>query len=130
IKEYNGNKINSDIKPNLASNYRTRASLLNKLQYDFRKAIEIGIYPVQDSKVVLTTQYVLKKALENKQSLNLNHNYLRNLRYIYYAFINFLNDVERNSSISLINRQRIQEFLLQYNIIYIAYFLFIYNLFF
>lgn len=115
IKEYNGNKINSDIKPNLASNYRTRSSLLNKLQYDFRKAIEIGIYPTKVRSDVLTTQYVLKKALENKESLNLNHNYLRNLRYIYHAFINFLNEVERNSSITLINRQRVQEFLLQYN---------------
>ncbi|ERJ58010.1 hypothetical protein [Sphingobacterium paucimobilis] len=115
IKEYNGNKINSPIKPNLASTYRKRTSLLNQLEYDFRKAIDSGFYPLEEKEINLTTEYVLKKALEKKESLNLNHNYIRNLRYIYESFIDFLSDKERKSVVNLIKRQRIQEFLLQFN---------------
>jgi len=115
VKEYNGNKINSDIKPNLASTFRKRSSLLNQLEYAFRKAIDSGHYPLKEQEFDITTEYVLKKALEKKESLNLNHNYLRNLRYIYDSFILFLSDKEKKSSINTLKRQRIQEFLLQFN---------------
>lgn len=116
IKEYNGNKINIDIKPNLAKTYRKRASLLKQLEYSFRKAIEQNSYPVKENnRKMYTTEYLLKKALEKKVSLKLNHNYLRNLQYILDDFLSFLTNKEKNSPLNLISKNRIQEFLLNYN---------------
>ena len=115
VKEYNGNKIGIDIKPNLASTFRKRSALLTQLEYSFKKAIDNGIYPVEEKKPDHSTEYVLQQALKKKETLNLNHNYLRNLKYIHDAFIHFLSDEERKSPISLIKKSRIQEFLLRYN---------------
>ncbi|HLS94378.1 MAG TPA: hypothetical protein VK017_02385, partial [Sphingobacterium sp.] len=87
VKEYNGNKIGIDIKPNLASTFRKRSALLTQLEYSFKKAIDSGIYPVKEKKPDHSTEYVLQQALKKKQTLNLNHNYIRNLKYIHDAFI-------------------------------------------
>lgn len=116
IKEYNGGKINANIKPNLAKTVRKRTALLNDLYYAIKKALENGEYPLQKtSDNLLTTEYVLSEALKQKRLLKLNHNYLRNLERVYNDFIAFLSNEERIGDINTVLQSRIQEFLLKFN---------------
>jgi len=116
IKEYNGNKIGVDIKPNLAKTVRKRASLLNELSFAFKNAINQGIYPVIFiDKIQNSTSMLLKEAYKQKELLGLNRKYLKSLKSILNSFLSFLTEEEREGQIVEINRNRIQDFLLQYN---------------
>lgn len=116
IKEYNGNKIGVDIKPNLAKTVRKRASLLNELSFAFKNAINQGIYPVIFiDKIQNSTSMLLKEAYKQKELLGLNRKYLKSLKSILNSFLSFLTEEEREGQIVEIIRNRIQDFLLQYN---------------
>lgn len=115
VKEYNGKKIGAEIKPNLANTVRKRTTMINELLFEFKKAIEDGKYPERKAIQVLSTEYVLAEALQQKRRLNLNHNYIRNLKRVYDDFLEFLTTDEKASPISDIKFARIQEFLLKFN---------------
>ncbi|UIR57454.1 tyrosine-type recombinase/integrase [Sphingobacterium sp. SRCM116780] len=115
IKEYNGKKIGVEIKPNLASTIRKRTSLLNELLFEFKKVIEKGDYPPKQINQVLSTECALIEALKQKKLLNLNHNYIRNLKRVCDDFLQFLSKDEREGEINNIEQSKIQNFLLKFN---------------
>src|SRR5690606_34169514 len=87
-REYNGNKLNLDINPNLFKSFKERKSQFNKLAYEFTKALESGWLP--DDLAVTnktlqcpTLQIALKDILDEKQSSNLSKLYKRDLNIIY-----------------------------------------------
>jgi hypothetical protein len=45
IREYNGDSINIDLKPNTASTIKERNDLLKRLEYEYIKALENNYYP-------------------------------------------------------------------------------------
>ncbi|SER06702.1 hypothetical protein [Pedobacter rhizosphaerae] len=45
IREYNGDSINIDLKPNTAQTLKERNNLLKRLEYEFTKALENDYYP-------------------------------------------------------------------------------------
>jgi len=115
LKEYNGNKIGINIKPNLAKTYRKSTAMLNDLYFAFKTAIDNGNYPKEVEKTALTTTYVLNDALKQKQRLGLSAKYIKSLESVLKAFMLFLNDEDKKGEINGISINRIQEFLLQYN---------------
>jgi len=116
IKEYNGNKIDVDIKPNLAKTLRKRASLLNELSFAFKNAIHQGTYPLKPiTEIKNSTNFLLIEAYKQKELLGLNCKYLKSLKSILNSFLSFLTEEEREGQIVEINRNRIQDFLLQFN---------------
>lgn len=123
IREFNGNNLDQDIKPNFAKTIKERDYLLKKLEYELRKALESNLYPKAKKTYDIalepiqkkSLQVLLKEALDKKLNANLNRFYKRNLTSIYNSFIDFLSPKEKDGDIANIKRARIEEFLSQFN---------------
>lgn len=124
VREYNGNNINSSVKPNLAKTVKERNKLLKQLEFEVLKALESGHYPhdnkhtpvdisVEDH-LDISTDYLLDWALEVKLNSDVSHYYRKNLKGIHRHFKAFLTKEELSSDITLIKRTRIEEFLQRY----------------
>lgn len=113
-REYNGNRINVNIKPNRAKTLEDRNHLLKLLEFEFRKRLEDGTYQKLISKARQTStdiESLLKKALQQKLSSNLNPHYASCLEKNCNNFLNFLSKKERESDINLLDAMRVQEYL-------------------
>lgn len=113
-REYNGNRINVNIRPNKAKTLKEKNTLLRQLEFEFRKKLEDGSYQKLISPTSLqanTTEELLKKALKQKASSNLNSHYISCLEKNCNKFLAFLTEKERKSNINLLDANRIQEYL-------------------
>ena len=114
-REYTGKRLGLDIYPNKEKSNKDRTRLFKKLEFEFTKALEEGIYQnlvtPNITDITPTTESLLTKAIKQKLSSNLNPHYAKALERNYHNFLNFLNDEEKQSDINLINHNRIQEYL-------------------
>ncbi|KGE16069.1 tyrosine-type recombinase/integrase [Sphingobacterium deserti] len=113
-REYNGNRINVNIKPNKAKTVKERSTLLKNLEYEFRKRLEDGSYQrlistPQDQ--LENTETLMLKALNQKLSNKLNPHYAKALERNCHQFLNFLTAKEIQSDINHLNVNRIQSYL-------------------
>lgn len=120
IKEYNGNRINVNIKPNLAKSIEERRMLLKSLEFEYRLRLQNGIYYglLENDSVKLTSKKSVKnlldEALELKSNSGLSKGYIKSLEGIHKQFINFLTNKELAGNIHQLNRKRVQSFLSQF----------------
>ena len=89
FREFNGNNIGLDIKPNFASSISERDKLLRKLEHELLKALESEEYPkasiLENSEIlneVPTTLNLLKNALDKKLNSSLSKFYNRNKKLL------------------------------------------------
>ncbi len=120
IKEYTGFKIGLDIRPNYAVSVYERDKQLQVLEYEFRKAIDIGNYP-PTSEVTHTPveeevsiRKAFQSALNQKLISNLNARYKQNLTKVHSAFISYLGEENLDNPISTLKVQEVQNFLNQF----------------
>lgn len=119
IREFNGNSLNLDIRPNFASTIEARDKLLRKLEFELLKALENDNYPAkitntQDQTDIVSTEVLLREALNKKLTADLSKFYKRNMRYIHDDFIAFLTVSELEAPIQELKTIRIEEFLSRY----------------
>lgn len=116
FKEYTGIKLGLNIKPNYASSISQRDDQLKTLEYEYKKAIDLNIYPVnlkpvEKARKTFSALELFQTAISNKKKANLSPKYILNLESITLKFIAFLNESELKGNIENIGRNRIQEFL-------------------
>jgi len=131
VREYNGKKIGLRISPNKATSLEQRNELLEKLRFEFHKALEANSYPLvealpeqkpqpqektkqdeiptQDSCISL-----LFKAIRAKLQSDLSKKYKRNLKSIYRQFKKHMSTEELSGPITSISTSRIDLFLNQF----------------
>ena len=89
LREYNGNRLNLNLNPNQFDKVIDRNRILEKLQFEFAKALEKGWNPF--SKVTEKPSLVaLALVIEDKLTSNLCDLYKRNLKWVYEKFIDFV----------------------------------------
>ena len=120
-KEYTGIKLGLEIKPNSCNSLTERDQALKTLEYEFRKAIEFGKYPLAKnlSKTLTVNNTTLKELIEiainNKKKANLSIRYIKNLENLAKRLLAFLTDAELSDTINNLRRYRIQEFMNLFN---------------
>ncbi|WP_104384807.1 tyrosine-type recombinase/integrase [Sphingobacterium sp. HMA12] len=120
-KEYTGIKLGLDIQPNSSITIKERTEQLRLLEYEFRKAIEFGKYPVNQSKLRIKTtentplKELLDIAINNKRKANLSPKYVYHLEKLTEKLKQFLSPEELNGNINNLQRSRIQEYMNQFN---------------
>lgn len=120
-KEYTGLKLGLEIKPNSCSSLIERDQALKTLEYEFRKAIEFGKYPIVNNikKTPTVNNTPLKELIEiainNKKNANLSPKYVKNLELLAKRLKAFLTEIELSDNINNLQRYRIQEFMNQFN---------------
>lgn len=77
FKEYTGQKLGIDIRPNSCRTIIERDEQLSLLEYEFRKAIDFGKYPISKNSPLIiekskTLSELLDQAIENKTKANLS----------------------------------------------------------
>jgi len=113
-KEYNGNRINVNIKPNNAKSIRERNHLLKQLEYEYKKRLEDGVYQQLIEKSNATSHRIadlLNIAVQQKLSSNLSIKYVQSVKHTCEDFLEFLTEKERSLDISLLSNHRVQEYL-------------------
>lgn len=113
-KEYNGNRININIKPNNAKTLKERSQLLKQLEFQYRKRLEDGTYQQlinQSSGASTKTEDLLKIALQQKLRSNLSVKYAKALTHTCNDFLSFLCEKERSSDIIHLSTKRVQQYL-------------------
>lgn len=119
-KEYTGLKIGLDIKPNYATSVYERDKQLQLLEYEFRKAIDIGNYPPTSEinhtfvEEEVSIRKAFQSALNQKLISNLNIRYKQNLTKVHSAFISYLGEENLDNPISTLKVQEVQNFLNQF----------------
>lgn len=122
IREYTGQSILLDIEPNRSDNagrklellYELKASLLKHLiadDYPAKKVTAIAAEPIKAYSLMESLQL----ALSSKLNMKLSKQYKGDLVQIHTQFLEFLNKVELDSSLSLLKLQRLEEFLSRFN---------------
>src|SRR5690606_22813966 len=108
-KEYNGNRINVNLKPNNAKTLKERNQLLKQLEFEYRKRLENGTYQqlVSSPNETYITEDLLKMALQKKLHSNLSPKYSKALTDTCNSFISLLIEKERASDIRNFNTKRI-----------------------
>ncbi|SIS02814.1 Integrase [Mucilaginibacter lappiensis] len=125
IREYNGNNLNIKLKPNLATSISARDELLQRLQFELRKALEVGAYPSinkpltiepikAEEPIVITAKSLLAEALSDKLNSQLSKTYKRDLKTIHDQFVSFMQPSELEASIESITKMRTEKFLSQF----------------
>ncbi|MBL1409573.1 tyrosine-type recombinase/integrase [Sphingobacterium faecale] len=120
-KEYTGAKLGLEIKPNSCHSLIERDEALKTLEYEFRKAVEFGKYPVvyDTHKTPTVNNTSLKElidiAINNKKKANLSIRYVKNLESIAIRLKDFLTDIELSDNINNLKRYRVQEFMNEFN---------------
>jgi integrase len=127
-----GRPLGLKITPNRSKTLVQRDELLEKLRFEFHKALEAGEYPnlltveTQTSEPIkhaskveaqmqpnafIPTEILLKDALTEKLSANLSRTYKRDLVSIHKQFIEYLTTEELSGSIEDLSKPRVQKFL-------------------
>lgn len=120
-KEYTGVKLGLDIQPNSCLTVKERIEKLKVLEYEFKKAIEFGKYPINKLPTKIKTientslRELLGMAIENKKKANLSSKYVHHLEKLTNKLKSFLTSEELNGNINDLQRSRIQEFMNQFN---------------
>jgi len=131
VREYNGKKIGLHISPNKATSLTQRSELLEKLRFEFHKALEANSYPLTKTKPVQKPQlqeiakpnelpihdsciYLLFKATRAKLQSDLSKKYKRNLKSIYRQFKKYMSNEDLSGPITLISASKIDLFLNQF----------------
>ncbi|MES2873331.1 MAG: tyrosine-type recombinase/integrase [Bacteroidota bacterium] len=122
IREYNGNSLGLNIKPNKASTVQERDRLLKKLEFELLKALESNNYPSVEVKTTTTgqsnktldTQTLLQVALDSKLNSNYSKYYKKNMKLLHRHFTEFLSPIELTSPITEIKTSRVEQFLDRY----------------
>lgn len=112
-REYNGNRIRKNIKPNLTKSIKDRNRLLKKLEFEFQKSIESGEYLrlISDATVPTALKDLLEQALKQKQTSNLTPKYIKAISTTHQDFLSFLNDKEKDGPLDRLPTKRVQEYL-------------------
>lgn len=117
-REYSGKKLGLDINPNKEKCAKTKQRLFKKLEFEFSKALEEGLYQKLVSPLIqeepLSTEQLLLKALNQKLSSNLNPHYAKALERNCTNFLKFLSSDERKSDINALSSIRVQDYLDNY----------------
>jgi len=124
IREYTGDSIDLDIRPNTAKSIKERYQLLKRLEYELTKALENNTYRNKSTNrnpvTIVEQNYIstadhLDNALNKKVKSNINKKYKVNLRTIHEQFKGFLTNEELIGKIEDITSTRIDEFLSNYS---------------
>lgn len=121
LKEYNGKSLGIHLKPNSAKSLKEKREILAELEFQFKKAIEIGTYPKcksateSENEKTKTLIELLDIAISNKKKANLSEKYVLNLDAYTEKLKKFLTEDELNGHINDIQRSRIQEFMNLFN---------------
>lgn len=112
-KEYNGNRINVNIKPNNAKNVKERNLLLKRLEFEYRKRLDDGTYQqlINSTNDTTKTEDLIKIALRQKLRSNLSSKYAKALTETCDGFLSFLSEKERSGDIVQLSTKRVQEYL-------------------
>lgn len=113
-KEYNGNRLNLNIKPNKTKSLKERNHLLKQLEFEYRKSLENGVYQKlvgESQEVSHKTADLLTTALKQKLRSNLSPKYAKALKTTCDDFIFFLTEKELSGNIGLLSKHRVQEYL-------------------
>lgn len=113
-REYSGNRINVNIKPNNAKTLKERNNLLKILEYEYKKSLENGSYQMLVSKSTekpQSTEQLLQIALRQKTNSHLNPHYVQCLARNHNNLIAFLTTSEKQNDINLLKTVRIQDYL-------------------
>lgn len=117
-REYNGQKIAVDLKPNRAKSAKERRALLGKLEFEFRKKLNDGSYQKllnksgsHDSADRLSLDELFNSALNQKKTSNLSKRYVSDLKKLSQDFLSFLKKDERDGGIKHLKALRIQQYL-------------------
>ena len=89
-REYNGNRLNLNIHPNQFSTLKDKERLLEKLQYEFNKALCSGWNPFAKESELPSLQHALSQVLEDKLNSNLCDLYKRNLKAVVRMFTEWI----------------------------------------
>jgi len=120
IKEYNGNRIHVNIKPNLSKTIQERKLLLKSLEFEYRTRLQNGTYYslITNSSVQSSSKKSVKELLEGalayKSEMGLSKGYLTSLHGVHNQFLSFLTEKELSGNIYTLTRKRIQLFLSQF----------------
>lgn len=119
-KEYTGTKIGLPIKPNSCSSVEERDKQLLVLEYEFKKAIDLSKYPIeniplvkesQPPKLLISTRDALFDAMKYKNAANISPLYKRNLNRVYNAFIDYFKEKADNTALIHLQPSDVQTFL-------------------
>ncbi|UEG52587.1 site-specific integrase [Mucilaginibacter daejeonensis] len=135
VRKYSAQCLNLKIEPNRAKSVGLRNELLERLRFEYHKALDAGTYGIpitnssQPSSDIIqselphsainepeaqTTQALLQESLNEKLNSDLSRSYKRDLKTIHKEFLAFLTDAERVSPINDISTARVQKFLSRY----------------
>ena len=110
-REYNGSRLNLNINPNHQSNICDKGRLLNKLQFEFTKALNNGWNPYHKEQEKPNLKRALQIILDEKLKSNLCEPYKRNLKAIHRMFSDFLSIKELNGKCDELELYLIENFL-------------------
>lgn len=114
LREYNGNRLNLNINPNQFSSTADRNRLLNKLAFEFNKALTQGWNPFKKEAEKPTLKIALQIILAEKVDSNLSDFYKRNLIAVHRMFNDFLSAKELGDSCDNVELYRVEDFLNQF----------------
>ena len=114
LREYNGNRLNLNINPNQFSGVADRSRLLNKLAFEFSKALTQGWNPFKKEVQKPKLKVALQTIIEEKVNSNLSAFYKRNLIAVHRMFTDYLTADELNGTPDELQLYRIEEFLNQF----------------
>jgi site-specific recombinase XerD len=115
FREYNANKLNGEINPNYTTSLQDRNRLLNKLQYEFKKALEMGWSPLatntEKNKILADA---MQEVLEDKLESTYSKTYKRDLSKLHEQFTSFLPKSILHQYVSNLELKFIELFLNQF----------------
>lgn len=114
LREYNGNRLNLNINPNQFSSTADKLRLLNKLAYEFNKALTQGWNPFKKEKQRPNLKCALQVILAEKTNSTLSAFYKRNLIAVHRMFTDFLTAQELNEGCDDLGLCRVEDFLNQF----------------
>jgi len=114
LREYNGNRLNLTINPNQFPSTTDRTRLLNKLAFEFNKALNQGWNPFKKEAEKPTLKRALQIVLDEKVNSNLSAFYKRNLIAVHRMFSDFLTTKELGETCDNIALNRVEDFLNQF----------------
>jgi len=124
IKEYTGSKLGLNVKPNSCKTINERDALLELLQYEFKKAIDLKEYPKKVSSLInpdysisslnnISLHEALTDALNIKLSSNISPLYKRNLSRVYNSFMEYIH-LQKHTPLTDIKPKLVQDYLNQF----------------
>lgn len=114
LREYNGNRLNLNLNPNQFDKVIDRNRILEKLQFEFSKALEKGWNPFSKTTEKPSLKLALALVIEDKLTSNLCDLYKRNLKWVYEKFIDFVPSKELGGKVDHLPFATIETFLNQF----------------